>query len=119
MSAVRSEGFQLGLLFATVLALSMQPTTSHAYTQEEQAACSGDAFRLCSSEIPDVDRVTACMVRRKSELSPGCRVYFRPGPEDTAAVPATRRVSIKPVTVRQPARAKSRKHKKPAKPTST
>src|SRR5438132_13566462 len=95
MSAVRSERFQLGLLFATVLALSMQPTKGHAYTQEEQAACSGDAFRLCGSEIPDVDRVTTCMVRRKSELSPGCRVYFRPGPEDTASAPADRPMSIK------------------------
>ena len=95
MPATRSERFQLGLLFATVLALLMQPTTSQAYTQEQQAACSGDAFRLCSSEIPDVDRVTACMVRRKSELSPECRVYFRPGPEDTASAPADRPMSIK------------------------
>jgi len=119
MSVVRSERCQLGLLFATVLALSMQPTKSHAYTQEEQAACSGDAFRLCGSEIPDVDRVTTCMVRRKSELSPGCRVYFRPTRGDTAAVRADRSVRVKPVAVREPARAKSRKDKKPAKPTST
>jgi hypothetical protein len=38
----------------------------------------GDAFRLCSSEIPDIDRVKMCMVRRQSELSLACRVYFRP-----------------------------------------
>ena len=119
MPATRSERFQLGLLFATVLALLMQPTTSQAYTQEQQAACSGDAFRLCSSEIPDVDRVTACMVAKKSELSPECRVYFRPGPEDAASAPAGTPVSIKPVTARKPASAKSRKRKKPAKRVST
>jgi hypothetical protein len=119
MSAVRSEIFQLGLLFATALALSMQPTMVWAYTQEEQAACSDDAFRLCSSEIPDVDRVTACMVARKSQLSPGCRVYFRPGPEDAAAVPAGQPMGIKPATARKAASTKSRKPKKPKKPDAT
>jgi hypothetical protein len=119
MSAVRSEIFQLGLLFAAALALLMQPTTSYAYTQEEEAACSGDAFRLCSSEIPDVDRVTACMVAKKSQLSPGCRVYFRPGPEDIAVAPAGRPISIKPVSARKPTATKSRKSKKPKKPDAT
>ncbi len=45
----------------------------------------GDAFSLCGSEIPDVQRVTACMVRKQAELSPGCRVYFRA--EHTATKP--------------------------------
>ena len=45
----------------------------------------GDAFRLCGYEIPDVSRVTACMVRRQTELSPGCRIYFRQ--EESAAKP--------------------------------
>jgi hypothetical protein len=139
MSAVRSGTFQLGVLFATVFAFLMQPTTGQAYTQEEQAACSGDAFRLCGPEIPDVDRVTACMVRNKSQLSPECRVYFRPGPEDAAAVPAGAPVGIKPATSRKPVGAKSSaktnaksgaktsaktsakspKSKKPAKPSTT
>ena len=66
------------------------PTTGHAYTDEEQQACQPDAFRLCSSEIPDVDRVTACMVARKSELSPECRRFFRSDPEPAAAAPAGR-----------------------------
>jgi hypothetical protein len=112
MSAVRSGRYQLGLLFATALALLMQPSASRAYTQEEQAACSGDAFRLCGSEIPDVDRVTACMVAKKSQLSPGCRAYFRPGPEDAASAPVGRSTSNKPVTARKKVTAKSRKTKK-------
>ena len=127
MSATRSETFQLGLLLATVFVLLMQPTTSRAYTQEEEAACSGDAFRLCGPEIPDVDRVTACMVRNKAQLSPGCLVYFRPGPEDAAAAPAGQPLSIAPVTARKPAGAKTsvktsvkaRKPKKPGKPDAT
>jgi len=98
----------------------MQPTTSRAYTPEQQAACSDDAFRLCGPEIPDVDRVTACMVRNKSQLSPGCQVYFRPGPEDAAAAPAAGTpMSIKPGTARKPASAKASKAKKPKKPDAT
>jgi hypothetical protein len=119
MSAARSETFQFCLLFATVVALVMTPTTSQAYTQEEEQACSGDAFRLCGPEIPDVDRVTACMVRNKSQLSAGCRVYFRPGPEDAAVAIAGAPMSIKPATVRKPASSKTHKTKKPKKPAAT
>jgi hypothetical protein len=75
------------------------------HTQEEQAACSGDPFRLCGPEIPDVDRVTACMARSMAQLSPGCQVYFRSGPE-AAAAPAGAPMSIKPTTWRKPVSAK-------------
>jgi hypothetical protein len=119
MSAHRSETFRLGLLVATMFALLVQPTTSRAYTQEEQAACSGDAFRLCGPEIPDVERVTACMVRNKSQLSPGCQVYFTPGPEDAASAPAGQPLSLKPETTRKPTSTKTRKAKKPKKPDAT
>jgi hypothetical protein len=96
------------LLLAIALSFSMWPGLSRAYTPEEEQACSGDAFRLCSAEIPDVDRVTACMVRKQTQLSPGCRVYIRPGPPVTP-VAAGKLLSVKPAHMR-----KSRKHKKPA-----
>ena len=56
------------------------PGAGHAYTPEQQQACSDDAFRLCQAEIPDIDRVTVCMIKNKSQLSPRCRVYFEPTP---------------------------------------
>jgi hypothetical protein len=99
MSSFRS--FQLGAALAVALALSAMPTTGFAYTEEEQQACQPDAFRLCSSEIPDVDRVTACMVARKSELSPDCRRFFRSDPEPPATA-AGKPMSIKPATARTP-----------------
>ncbi len=98
------------------LTLSILPTTSHAYTPEEQAACQPDAFRLCSSEIPDIDRVTACMVAKKSQLSPQCRAFFRSDPEPSAAAgPAGKPLSIKPAATT----TKKAKPKKPAKPAAT
>ncbi len=112
MRAVLSRDFTLGLVVATALSCSLLPTAAGAYTAEEQQACSGDAFRLCSSAIPDVDRVTACMIARKAELSPGCRVFFRSGPEPVANAGAP--TNIRPV-VRKHAAPKSHKRKKPTK----
>jgi hypothetical protein len=62
---------------ATVLVFGLMTTASFAYTQEQQQLCTGDAMRLCSSEIPDVDRVTACMIAKQSQLSDGCKSVFR------------------------------------------
>ena len=118
MFAVRSRTFQFSLMLATALSFSMLPSASDAYTPEQQQACSDDAFRLCSADIPDVDRVTVCMIRNKSQLSPGCRVYFRPDPE-AAPVAAGQPLSIEPATARKPLRAKPRKPKKPEKPGKT
>jgi hypothetical protein len=120
MFAVRSRNFHLGLMLATALSVAMLPTASEAYTPEEQQACSNDAFRLCSAEIPDVDRVTVCMIRNKSQLSPGCRVFFRPGPEDAVTpVAAGRPLSIRPARSRKPDHARPHKPRKPAKPGAT
>ena len=121
MFAVRSTHSQAGLWLATMLAAVTLPSLGHAYTAEEQQACSGDAFRLCSTEIPDVDRVTVCMIRNKAQLSPGCRAFFRPGPEasETTGVPAGRPMSIKPVSAHKGVGAKSKKHKKPVKSGAT
>ena len=105
MFAVRSGNFQLGLMLATVLSASMLPTAGHAYTPEEQAACSDDAFRLCSADIPDVDRITACMIRNRDQLTPGCRVYFRSS-EPEPAVREGAPLSIKPTSSRKPVSAK-------------
>lgn len=65
------------LVAATVLAFGLMTTASFAYTQEQQQLCTPDAMRLCASEIPDVDRVTACMIAKRSQLSDGCKSVFR------------------------------------------
>ena len=65
------------LVAATVLAFGLLTTACFAYTQEQQQLCTGDAMRLCSSEIPDVDRVTACMIAKQAQLSDGCKSVFR------------------------------------------
>jgi hypothetical protein len=38
--------------------------------------CTGDAFRLCSSEIPNIAAITACMRKNKANVSAGCRAVM-------------------------------------------
>ena len=125
MFIVRAGHFQFGWLLAGALAAPVMPAAAQTYTAEQEQACTGDAFRLCSSEIPDINRVTACVVARKSELSPPCRAQFGPDPEPREAAarstgqptvirPATPRKAVSAKTVS----AKSRKAKKPAKPAA-
>ena len=63
------------LFIATALTFTMM-SAANAYTQEQEAMCTNDAFRVCSSEIPDIARTTACMVKNRSQLSAGCRAVI-------------------------------------------
>jgi hypothetical protein len=63
-------------MVATALVFGMLTTVCQAYTMEQQQMCSGDAMRLCSSEIPNVERITACMERQREYLSDGCKAVF-------------------------------------------
>ncbi|MGY3134691.1 hypothetical protein ACVMIH_004483 [Bradyrhizobium sp. USDA 4503] len=85
MGIACSRSFSFALISSIALAALLLPGRSEAYTQDQQQACTPDAFRLCGPEIPDVDRITACMIRNKAQLSPACRVFFRGGPEPREA----------------------------------
>ncbi|WP_347337228.1 hypothetical protein [Bradyrhizobium centrolobii] len=76
------------MAFATA-AIALQTSPSLAFSPEAQQMCSGDAMRLCSSEIPDISRITACMVRNKAHVSPGCRAVM--DREHAAAAAARKR----------------------------
>ena len=69
---IRTAALLLG--FATSVALSS--SASFAFSAEAQQMCSGDAFRLCSSEIPNVSKITACMMKQRASLSAGCRTVM-------------------------------------------
>jgi hypothetical protein len=70
---IRDASLALGVAaFVSILS----STTSFAYTVEAQQMCTGDAFRLCSSEIPNIPAITACMIKHRADLSPGCRAVM-------------------------------------------
>jgi hypothetical protein len=72
-----------------MVCLATLSQASHAFTQDDQRRlCMGDAMRLCSSEIPDVERITACMRRQRANLSEGCRsVFGKPTDQSASAAP--------------------------------
>ena len=47
--------------------------------------CTSDVFRLCASEIPSVERITACMRKQRASLSEGCRSVFGKPSEQSAS----------------------------------
>jgi hypothetical protein len=65
------------LAVASAMLLGALTTVSHGYSSEQQRLCTGDAMRLCSAEIPSIDRITACMVQKRASLSAGCRSVFQ------------------------------------------
>jgi hypothetical protein len=114
MNAICRWGFHCGVVLATALFVSAGSNSAFAYTPEQQQACTPDAMRICGAFIPDVDRITACMIQNKSQLSPECRRFFRPGPEPSQRA-AGQPVNIKPMV----RKTKAKKPKKPAKPTAS
>jgi hypothetical protein len=55
-------------------------TSANAATEDEQAkACRGDAMHFCAADIPNKEKITACMKQHIDELSPGCRAMFKGG----------------------------------------
>jgi hypothetical protein len=68
---------QAGLIVAFAVSISaLSSTQSFAFSAEAQQMCTGDAFRLCSSEIPNIPKITACMFKNRSNLSAGCRAVM-------------------------------------------
>src|ERR687897_753031 len=63
---------------ATAVAISLTSFAAHAIeaTAEQRRACTPDAFRLCSSHIPNVDAIIGCMKANRSKLSPACKLAF-------------------------------------------
>ena len=57
-------------------------------TWEQQMACTPDVWRLCGDQIPDVNRIVACLRSNTPQLSSGCRAVFESNaggpPTDTA-----------------------------------
>src|SRR5262245_879178 len=65
-------------------------------TWEQQMACTPDVWRLCSDQIPDVNRIVACLRQNAPQLSNGCRAVFESrasGPPSDTARPANPRQS--------------------------
>jgi hypothetical protein len=66
-----------GLLFAIVAGSAAN--AQYRGTAEMQQACTPDVMRLCNDDVPDVDKIVACMKRNRANLSPACGAVFGVG----------------------------------------
>jgi hypothetical protein len=61
----------------TVLALTILASTATLGTAVENAearkACTNDANALCPDDVPDREKVYACLVKNINQLSPPCK----------------------------------------------
>jgi hypothetical protein len=60
------------------------PGHAHSGTADEQAACTPDVLSLCFFEIPNEDRIVACLNRKRDRLSQACRNVIDPPPKSKA-----------------------------------
>jgi hypothetical protein len=77
-SAHQAGRLTLVIVFGLAAAIAAKAEEA---TYAQRMACTPDAFRLCSSEIPNVDAVKACMLANRAKLSAGCLATF---PKETA-----------------------------------
>ncbi|MDH2383845.1 hypothetical protein [Bradyrhizobium sp. CER78] len=69
---VLSVAIAIGGLAAATPALSQE----YRGTWEQQMACTPDVWRLCGDQIPDTNRIVACLRQNTPQLSSGCRAVF-------------------------------------------
>jgi hypothetical protein len=76
---MRALRFMLGFIPGILLTVgSVQAAFADEYrgTMEQQMACTPDVWRLCGDQIPDVNRIVACLQRNTPNLSGACRAVF-------------------------------------------
>lgn len=59
------------------------PALAHSGTADEQAACTPDVLSLCFFEIPNEERIVACLNRKRDRLSDACRKVIDPKPKSS------------------------------------
>jgi hypothetical protein len=66
----------LALSIGGVVLVQNPAFSQHSGTLEQQLACTPDVFRLCSDQIPDENRIVACLRQNTPQLSGACRAVF-------------------------------------------
>lgn len=79
---MRTERIALGLALAVSGIVAQGAASAQEYreyrgTMEQQMACTPDVWRLCSDQIPDTNRIVACLQQNTPQLSSACRAVFQ------------------------------------------
>jgi hypothetical protein len=95
---MRTERIARGVALAIGGIVAQSPAFAEEYrgTMEQQMACTPDVWRLCSDQIPDVGRITACLRQNTPQLSSGCRAVFESNNQMPAQQPLPRNRAAPP-----------------------
>ncbi len=76
---MRTQRMAMGVALAIGGFVAQGAASADEYrgTMEQQMACTPDVWRLCSDQIPDVNRIVACLQQNTPQLSSGCRAVFQ------------------------------------------
>jgi hypothetical protein len=94
---MRAHRIVLSLAISITGGIAAQnPARSEEYrgTMEQQIACTPDVFRLCGEQIPDVNRIVACLRQNTPQLSGSCRAVFESNSSMPAEAASKRRDSL-------------------------
>ena len=72
----------LGILLALVAvntASARMVSDRERARQQAEHLCYDDVQRLCNADIPNEEKIEACMKVHRAQLSPGCRKVFDSG----------------------------------------
>jgi len=75
-TACRGLALIAGLAVVYGVALTPSPVRAQG-TPEQQANCQDDAMRLCGQFVPDVNRITNCMIAKRRLVSARCRATMQ------------------------------------------
>ena len=68
-----------GIVLTTMVGSFSSANAEYRGTPEMQQACTPDVMRLCNNDVPDVDKIVACMKRNRANLSSACGAVFGMG----------------------------------------
>jgi len=91
--ATKRVVLSLAIAIGAVATLTSAHAQENRGTMEQQMACTPDVWRLCSAQVPNVDRIVACLRGNTAQLSPPCRAVFETdnaGPPQQTARPRGR-----------------------------
>ncbi len=72
----RIQLWQVLAVCAAAAAMTVSGTAvsfAHSGTADEQSACTPDVLSLCFWQIPNEDKIVACLNKNLNRLSPECR----------------------------------------------
>jgi hypothetical protein len=67
-----------------------------AQSQDDQQACTNDAFQFCQNFIPDRNRVFTCLVENRNNISAACHTVLTPYLPVETPVVAKRQPAARP-----------------------